>query len=299
MTLRALGWLVADTFRQSLWSGVFWLMLTATGLCVAFGLTARIREPQPGAPGQLSYLFGAVREPTTHDRDYHARQLLLAFGVGGANTLGLLLAVAATAGFIPGFVDPNSALILLAKPVRRWQMLAGKFLGVLAFFTVHALIFVVGTWVAVGIATGVWPSEYLWTLPLAVLNFAMFFSFSTMLAVTTRSTVACVFGTLMFWLVCWLSNLGRHALHTYDLSQFTAASRVMSEACYWLLPKPADVNIVLYDLLNPDPFRELLGDFAKVQDRGAFHAGLSIVASLAFPVLVLAVSGYELETADY
>ena len=48
MNPRALGWLVADTFRQSLWSGVFWLMLTATGLCVAFCLTVRVRDPQPG-----------------------------------------------------------------------------------------------------------------------------------------------------------------------------------------------------------------------------------------------------------
>ena len=55
-----------------------------------------------------------------------------------------------TAGFLPSFVDPNSALILLAKPVPRWQIFVGKFLGVMVFIAIHVTIFVVGTWLALG-----------------------------------------------------------------------------------------------------------------------------------------------------
>src|SRR5580704_8787430 len=45
---------------------------------------------------------------------------------------GLLLALLWTAGFLPTFLEPAHASILLAKPTPRWQLLVGKFVGVLA-----------------------------------------------------------------------------------------------------------------------------------------------------------------------
>ncbi|MFL5341751.1 MAG: ABC transporter permease [Gemmataceae bacterium] len=269
MNVRALRWLIADTFYQSLWSGAFWLFLTASGICAVLCLVLPARYLSP--PGINI----------------------------GANTLGLLLAVTFTAGFIPSFVDPTSALILLAKPVRRWQLLLGKFVGVLAVVALQSLIFVLATWLALGIATGKWSADYFWNFPLLVLNFTAFFSFSVMLAVTTRNTVACVFGTIMFWLMCWLMNVGRHALIAYDLEQFTTASRVLAEAGYWLLPKPADLCVVQYNALSTEPVQSVVSDFGRVEDKGAFHPALSIVASLLFPLLTLVISGYELESADY
>ena len=84
--------------------------------------------------------------------------------------------------------------MLLAKPVPRWLLLAGKFVGVLAFVALQGSLFVGGTWLALGVRTGVWDAAYFLCVPLLLLHFAVFFSFSAMLAVATRSTVACVLG---------------------------------------------------------------------------------------------------------
>jgi hypothetical protein len=279
MRLAVLRRLVADTFRQSLWTGVFWLMLGVTGLVTLFCLVAGFTRLGAG--------------------EGHVRELQFALAGWGANVAGPILALVFTAGFLPSFTDPSAALILLAKPVPRWLMFVGRFVGVLTFFTVQATIFVVATWTALGVSTGAWPAAYLASLPVLLVNFVAFYSFSALLAVTTRNAVACVIGSMLFWLLCVMMNVGRHGLVAYDLEEFSAVSRVLSEAAYWVLPKPVDMLAVLHDTLSPEPLAARMEDFGKVQEKGAFHPVLSVIASLLFPIGLVAMSAYELEHIDY
>ena len=48
----------------------------------------------------------------------------------------------------------------------RWSLLAGKFLGVLAFVALQASLFVGGTWLALGLRTGVWDPTYFLCVPI-------------------------------------------------------------------------------------------------------------------------------------
>ena len=67
------------------------------------------------------------------------------------------------------------------------------------------------TWFALGARTNVWEACYFLGVPLLVVHFAAFFSISALLAVYTRSTTACVLGTLAVWLGAWAVNYARHA----------------------------------------------------------------------------------------
>lgn len=83
--------------------------------------------------GDLTLAFGAIRAPLGRDAEdaVHFLQLILAGAV--ADTAGLLLALIWTAGFLPTFLEPAAASVLLAKPVPRGTLLFGKYLGVLVF----------------------------------------------------------------------------------------------------------------------------------------------------------------------
>ena len=239
-TLRTFGWLIRDTFRQSRASGVFWILLAISVLAIAVCASATIEGggalAYPGenpdflprldpdaqdrqkadasgvlvVSGDLKLAFGAIRIPLARDPRgaVHFLELVLAGGV--ADTLGLLLTLIWTAGFLPGFLEARSVAVLLAKPVPRWQLLAGKYLGVLVFVLASAALFVGGTWLTIGLRTGIWDAAYLYAIPLLVLHFAMFFSVSVLLAVWTQSTVVCVFGSILFWALAWSINYGRH-----------------------------------------------------------------------------------------
>ncbi len=252
--------------------------------------------------GDLKLAFGAIRIPLARDARgaVHFLELLLAGGV--ADTLGLLLTLIWTAGFLPGFLEGRSVAVLLAKPVPRWSLLVGKYIGVLCFVLASASIFVVGTWSAIGLRTGIWDAGYLYAIPLLVLHFAMFFSVSALLAVWTQSTVICVFGSIVFWGVAWSINYGRHALtvaaDTLSTGSFSPGLTWLADAGYWLLPKPADVNLLLFNLLEADGSFARLFKLDTLQAHG-FSFAWSIVTSLIFTVAVLAFSARKLDATDY
>jgi hypothetical protein len=324
----AVSLLVRDTFRQSFASGISWLLLTISAVCILVCLTASVSGPttlrtpdenadflprfdrdaqnakklkQSGvtvADGTLSLAFGAIRVPVARDvRDtVHFLQLILAAGV--ADTLGLLLTLVWTAGFLPTFLEPRAISVLLAKPVPRWGLLAGKYIGVLAFVGVQATVFVLGTWLALAVRTGVWDVNYWLCIPLLLLQFAVFFSFSLLLAVSTRSTVVCVFGSIAFWAVCWGMNFGRNAvIAAHDAAgtgKFSTSLVDVADAGYWMLPKPVDMGKLVFDSLGGGShFQSLFPAAASVP------VAMSILTSALFACVVLFAAAKQFKTVDY
>jgi hypothetical protein len=112
-----------------------------------------------------------------------------------------------------------------------------------------------------------------------------------------------VFGSIVFWAICWGMNFGRHAVlaETYQDSNsvFTERAVTLVEAGYWLVPKPADLGIVLYDALDASRSFGQVGAFRAVQDHGDFFPELSVLASLAFMVFVFVAASRQFALADY
>jgi hypothetical protein len=320
--------LIKDTFRQSVASGICWLLLGLSTICILVCLSVSVHGPQslaaPGdnpdflprfdkdaqdghklkqsgvlvADGTLGLAFGAVQVAVARDvrTTVHFFQLILAAGV--ADTLGLLLTLVWTAGFLPGFLAPQSIAVLLAKPVPRWGLLAGKYIGVLTFVLAQAVYFVGGTWLALALRTGVWDTVYLLSIPLLLLQFAVFFGFSLLLAVCFRSTVVCVFGSIAFWGICWAINFGRHAVMAAaavaGCGKFSTLLVRLADIGYWILPKPVDLGCLAFDALGAQThFRPIL------EHTGGLSLGLSVLTSLLFTVYILIAAERQFAKMDY
>jgi ABC-type transport system involved in multi-copper enzyme maturation permease subunit len=321
---RIVGWMVRLTFREALASRLFWIMSGVTGLCVlvCLSVSADGPPPLPTEPGEvrmrlpvedyrripqvraegvdaayseLTILFGAFRVRYRHYVEDAV--LFLQFLLAGfvADAAGVLMALVWTAGFVPGFLEPSGAAVLLGKPVPRWSLLLGKYLGVVVFVGLQAALFVVGTWAALGLRTGVWTPQYLVCVPLLVLHFAVFFSVSTLLAVLTRSTVVSVVGVLAFWMACWAVNNSWHAWQVADAS----ATPVLNVAGYWLLPKPADLNWLLFELLGARDHIGRVLHYPVLEGADASHLVFSLLSSLLFAAGVVACSAYRFVRAQY
>ncbi|HZZ81840.1 MAG TPA: hypothetical protein VFE62_25290 [Gemmataceae bacterium] len=323
--LYALRWLIHDTFRQALNSRVFWIMLGLSGLCILFCAGVSIEggaerdyneffDPKSGelikpgsTSGHVSLLFGVFRYSFSRHVEPEVLFLYSIFASWVGGTLGILVALVWTAGFVPEALQPSAASVLLAKPVPRWLFLTGKYLGVICFIALHVTIFFVGTWLALGFSTGVWQGEYLLGIPLMIFQFAAIFSFTVLIAVLFRSTMACVIGGVFFWLVCYALNYGRHFAVVYnelnpagpELSSLTIG---IADLGYWLLPKPIDLTILLERSMNladvkmtiesQQPFKQVLG-------AGHFHPALSLLSSCLFPIFSLWAAASQLAKTDY
>src|SRR5262249_15398913 len=200
--------------------------------------------------GEMTLAFGAVRVPHARDADDSVHFLQLVLASGDAGTMGVLLTLVGTAGFLPSFLEPQAASVLLTKPAPRWLLLLGKFLGMIAFVTLQATIFVVSTWFTLGLVTNVWTEAYLLSIPLLVLQFAFFYGFSMFLAVATRSTIICIIGTVLFWILCNAVNSARIEFLLDPVAP--ALLRWPLEAAYWILPKPIDFNLLLIQGLHAE-----------------------------------------------
>jgi ABC-type transport system involved in multi-copper enzyme maturation permease subunit len=312
--LRTGRWLVRDTFAQALSSRLFWLMLGISAVVIAFCLSVSVDGGESLRPaddfeldkphGHLLLGFGAFRGPLFRDGEAAVcfLQLVLAQGVAGGG--GILLALVFTAGFVPAFLDPRASAVLLTKPVPRWLLLLGKSGGVLAFVGFQAAVFVLGTWVALGLRTGYWPAGYLLCLPVLLIHFAAIYSGSVLLGVCTRSTVVAVFGSVVLWLLCWAMNYGRHAVVALPhldpgAAAFPESFQALTEAAYWLLPKPADLGMILQQAVagNGEPFP--VREFEAVRQMHSFWPELSILSSLGFAAALFAAAARHLARAEY
>lgn len=323
--LYALRWLIHDTFRQTLTSRVFWILLGLSLLCIVFCLGVSVEggavrdvnelltphgeliHGAKNAPGKLSLFFGAFTNDFTRTAASEVHFLLSVFASWAGGVAGLLIALVFTAGFIPESLQPSAAAVLLSKPIPRWLFLLGKYLGVVCFVALHVIIFFVGTWLAMGLRTGHWPIGYLLGIPLMIFHFAIIFSFSVMLAVLFRNPTASVIGTVLFWIVCWMINYGRHyavvfpQLHEgHTLPAFTV---FLSELGYWLLPKPADLTLLIQQSLD---LGEVMSSpmastppYEQVLKSNLFHPLLTIGTSCIFPVFALWASASQLSKTDY
>src|ERR1051325_2354402 len=123
---------------------------------------------QNDEPGQMSLLFGLFPVSFARSQEDQVHFLLSILASWVAGTIGILMALVWTSGFLPEALHPNAASVLLAKPVPRWLFLTGKYLGVICFVALQATIFFAGTWLALGVRTGVWQVEYLLGAPILV-----------------------------------------------------------------------------------------------------------------------------------
>lgn len=309
--IHACRWLIWDTFRQSRASSVFWVMLAVTGVIVVFCLGVQIEGGGPlreidelevrSPTGHISVAFGAWRIQLFRDgqAQVHFLLLLLAEWVAGAG--GTLSALIWTAGFLPDFLQPANAAVVLSKPSPRWVLLLGKFLGVLAFVGFQVAVFIVGTWLALGVRTGFWVNSYLWGIPLLVLHFASVYGFSVLLAVCTHNAAACLFGSIAFWLLCWGVSFGRHSLVALQSTSepLHPVLRGLVEAGYWILPKPIDMGMILHRSMNADESFRTLTELQRVQELGAFSPLCSLATSLLFAAAMIFISSRRLSATDY
>lgn len=323
-----LRWIIANTFRQAMASTVFWLLLGVSALAIVFCLGLSIEggddlrpeddflyHPKTGellnGPtsdlGSMSLFFGAFRVSLPRDRESGVHLIQVVLGSWLAGGVGLLVMLVWTAGFIPEALQPENSAVQFAKPVPRWLFVIGAYIGVLSFVAFHAVVFFLGTWLAMGGRTGVWLPNYLLGLPLLLIHFAAIYSVSVLLGVWTRSTVAAALGSVLFWVACLMVNDGRHAAAALpqlspDSPPLSSLSLFLIEATYWVLPKPADFFHILGQALNAHAHMATLNrapELSAVESIGSFAPGAAIWTTMLFSAVPLVWAGRRLNKLDY
>ncbi len=119
-----------------------------------------------------------------------------------------ILALISTAGMIPDLISGGTIEPLLSKPIGRLRLFLTKFLTGLLFVAMQILVFSVGCFMVLGIRAGSWEFGLFLAIPIVLAFFSYLFSFCALIGLITRSTIAALLLTLLFWCAIFLVNMG-------------------------------------------------------------------------------------------
>lgn len=312
--------LIVDSFRESLDRKIFWVMavisvlIAAAMFCIGF------------EPGKIVILFGTWEVATdkfTIGGDIRPDRVatltvtvIMELALGWQ---GIILAIIATAGFFPAFIERGSIDVLLSKPMPRWQIFLGKYFGSMVFVFVQALIFVILTFVVVGLRWGAWLPGYLWAIPLVVLLFSYIYCVSVWVAVHLRSTVAAVLISLGAWMMFAGVQTTVDAFEAYPRFQRYQTVYTAFRAARWIVPKTQDITYLAAkwsgagtsDEVLPVPAAEIpdndydsetetIERFSAVERRRMnMNPVHTIGSSLLFEALVVMLAMWKFSRTDY
>ena len=111
-----------------------------------------------------------------------------------------MLAVIITASFIPNMMQKGAVDLLIAKPIRRWELLLSKYVGGLFFAFLLFVFTVLGIYLLLGLRVGLWSPNFLLAIPVLTFQFAILYAVSTLAGVLSRNAIVAILVTLLFWL---------------------------------------------------------------------------------------------------
>jgi len=231
-------------------------------------------------------------------------------GVGA--WVSLIISVVITSFFIPNMLRKGTIDLLIVKPINRWSLLLMKYVGGLTFIFLNTTLAIGGTWIALGIKTGVWTPGFLISIPMVTFFFAILYAVSTLLAVITRSAIACIILTCIVWFILWVVGVLYQVTDMFvqmETAKAAAENRPVGEentfvktikVIHRILPRTSDLDTLVDLQLR----KELQPDQAEIIKKLDLQAkqiswGESITVSVIFVVLILSLSCWLFSIKDY
>ncbi len=157
---------------------------------VLLGLAQSLRLEVVDGALAATRLFGEVLHGPIRAVDVALRPVFQA-AAGIVFFGGILFGIVSCSDFAPSLLTPGRIEHLLALPLRRWQILAGTFLGVMTLAVCGALYGSGGLVLIFGVKTGYWTTGPLWAALLASVSFAAVYAVMLTTSTFVRSPALC------------------------------------------------------------------------------------------------------------
>ncbi len=196
--------LLLDAYRELNARKMFWISLIISGLVmVGFGLLGLSDKG-------LTLLWFDLPLPAPRFW-YKWAFSVLVVGVW-VSWAAMVLALISTASIFPDLLASGSIDLYLSKPLSRLRLFLTKYLGGLLFVVLQATVFAVGSFIVFGLRAGQWRGSLFLIIPLATLLFSYLFAVCVLVGVMTRSTIAAILITCLFWVLCFMTNKAEQIL---------------------------------------------------------------------------------------
>ena len=194
--------LLMDTYRELNAKKLFWITLILSA--VVAGAFFFIGIDENGLKIFMWELDGDLWGLSTETIDKGNFYKLLFSGIAIRYWLGIAaaaLAIISTASFFPDMMKPGAIDLLLTKPISRLRLFLTRYLLGLGFAFLQVLVFTTICFFVIGIRGGAWEPGLFLAVPFFVLFFSYLFAVAVLIGVLTRSTIASLLITLIFFVL--------------------------------------------------------------------------------------------------
>ena len=219
--------LLLDSLRMLRSRKLFWISLGISMLVMLAYASIGFGE------NGLSLFFGAweLEDPFFVEGSPWAKALYLGIYSNLVVTIWLswaatILALVSTSSVFPDFMSAGSIEMVLSKPISRVRVFLIKFIGSLLFVFVQVLLFCTGVFICVGIRIDEWIWPIFAAVPLVTIFFSYLYAFNVLMGLVTRSGLAALLFTALFWFLLFAVQAGEGALSTIATEQSVRLERL-------------------------------------------------------------------------
>ncbi len=147
----------------------------------------------------------------------------------------LLLAIFASASFVPIMLEKGNIDLLLSKPVSRDQLLWGKYFGGILVVLINIAFLVIGVWAIISIKFSYWDFSFLLIILVITFTFAVLYSIIVLLGVLSKgSTLGMMVAYFIYIILSPLLFIAKDKLLIYMQSDFLKS---LIKGIYYVVPK--------------------------------------------------------------
>lgn len=210
-------------------------VLAAISTLILLGAAATLSSTT-SAEGSTLLLFGNPAGPPAPPDVFAGivNQMESAFA-GGLFAGVVLFGIFATAGVLPDALERGTVDLYLSKPIARWELLAGKYLGSVLAILMNIIYFIGFLWLIVGLRVGIWNMNLLLAGLMMTFAFACLFAIVSLFGVLTRNmAISIIFGFVYLFVISEVLQSREQGL--YNLST-NAIYRAVLDGLYYILPQ--------------------------------------------------------------
>jgi ABC-type transport system involved in multi-copper enzyme maturation permease subunit len=168
------------------------------------------------------------------------RLILVNVGLSSISLFGVIIAIFIGIGLVSKEMEKKTLYTILSRPVRRWEFILGKYLGLVMTLVVNTALMTAGFYIALLITNGLHKTD-------ALLLVAIYFIVLQFLIVTALTILFSTFSSPIFSAIFAfaLFVIGTFA---EDLKNFAAiskgAAKLLATAAAYVMPNFASLNVI-------------------------------------------------------
>ncbi len=143
--------------------------------------------------------------------------------------IAVALGLVSTSSIFPDFLADGAVDMVLSKPLSRSKVFFVKYLGSLLFAFLQVAVFCVGSFLCIGFRLDRWEWGLFMAVPLVVLVYSYLYSIVALVGVITRSAIAAILLTGVFWLLLFAVSSGEQVANRFRIG-FTLATERLEAA---------------------------------------------------------------------